>query len=95
MAFDGVRPVLHLPFAAEPDEPIVHDELRRLVLDQLDQGVSGLVVLGLASEAWTLREAERDEVLATVASRSSSGSTARRPSPPIAPAGRSVTERPG
>ena len=67
MAFDGVRPVLHLPFAAEPDEPIVHDELRRLVLDQLDQGVSGLVVLGLASEAWTLREAERDEVLATVA----------------------------
>ena len=88
MAFDGVRPVLHLPFAAEPDEPIVHDELRRLVLDQLDQGVSGLVVLGLASEAWTLRRS-------TVASRSSSGSTARRPSPPIAPAGRSVTERPG
>jgi len=67
MSFDGVRPVLHLPFTPEPAESVVHDELRRLVLDQLGQGVRGLVVLGLASEAWTLRDSERDEVLATVA----------------------------
>ena len=33
----------------------------------LEQGVDGLVVLGLASEAWALTERERDEVLATVA----------------------------
>jgi 4-hydroxy-tetrahydrodipicolinate synthase len=33
----------------------------------LGANVRGLVVLGLASEAWALREAERDEILATVA----------------------------
>jgi 2-keto-3-deoxy-L-arabinonate dehydratase len=32
----------------------------------LEQGVDGLVVLGLASEAWALTERERDEVLTTV-----------------------------
>ena len=67
MAFEGIRPVLHLPFGLEPDQPIRHDELAVLVADQLAHGVDGLVVLGLASEAWTLRERERDEVLATVA----------------------------
>ncbi|HET9520715.1 MAG TPA: dihydrodipicolinate synthase family protein [Candidatus Limnocylindrales bacterium] len=67
MPFDGIRPVLHLPFAPGPDQPIVHDELRALVDDQIRLGVRGLVALGLASEAWTLRETERDEVLATVA----------------------------
>lgn len=65
--FDGVRPVLHLPFGPGPDQPIAHDQLRVLVDDQVRLGVRGLVVLGLASEAWTLREVERDEVLATVA----------------------------
>lgn len=67
MAFEGIRPVLHLPFALEPDQPIRHDELGVLVADQLAHGVDGLVVLGLASEAWSLRERERDEVLVTVA----------------------------
>jgi len=33
----------------------------------LAHGVDGLVVLGLASEAWTLTERERDETVATVA----------------------------
>lgn len=67
MAFEGIRPVLHLPFALEPDQPVRHDELGVLVADQLAHGVDGLVVLGLASEAWSLRERERDEVLVTVA----------------------------
>ncbi len=67
MSFDGIRPVLHLPFEPGRDQPIVHDQLRVLIDDQIRLGVRGLVALGLASEAWTLREGERDEVLATVA----------------------------
>ncbi len=67
MAFEGIRPVLHLPFGPEPDQPINHDQLGALVADQLSLGVDGLVVLGLASEAWTLQDRERDDVLATVA----------------------------
>lgn len=65
--FDGIRPVLHLPFGPGPDQPIAHDRLGVLVDDQIRLGVRGLVALGLASEAWTLRETERDEVLATIA----------------------------
>ena len=61
--FGGIRPVLHLPFASGSMQPIVHDELRALVEAMLSAGVDGLVVLGLASEAWTLREPERDEVV--------------------------------
>lgn len=64
--FDGVRPILHLPFLDGPDQPIDHDRLRALVLDQVAHGVRGLVALGLASEAWTLLEPERDAVLETV-----------------------------
>jgi 2-keto-3-deoxy-L-arabinonate dehydratase len=67
MTFDGVRPVLHVPFGPGPDEPVQHPELRALVRAMLDADVRGLVVLGLASEAWALREPERDEILATVA----------------------------
>lgn len=66
MAFEGIRPVLHLPFGAGPEQPVLHAELRALVAHLLDAGVDGLVVLGLASEAWSVREAERDEVLTTV-----------------------------
>jgi dihydrodipicolinate synthase/N-acetylneuraminate lyase len=67
LAFAGVRPVLHLPFSRDPDEPILHDELARLASVMLAEGADGVVALGLASEAWTLTERERDEVLATVA----------------------------
>lgn len=68
MAFGGVRPVLHLAFGTGPDEPIDHAALGGLATAMVDAGVDGLVVLGLASEAWTLREPEREEVLRTVAS---------------------------
>jgi dihydrodipicolinate synthase/N-acetylneuraminate lyase len=67
MAFEGIRPVLQLPLGAEPEQPVVHGELRGLVERMVAAGVDGLVVLGLGSEAWTLREAERDEVVETVA----------------------------
>jgi 4-hydroxy-tetrahydrodipicolinate synthase len=67
MAFGGVRPVLHVPFDSADDQRIVHAELASLVEHVVRARVHGVVVLGLASEAWTLRESERDEVLATVA----------------------------
>jgi 2-keto-3-deoxy-L-arabinonate dehydratase len=65
MAFEGVRPVLHLPFGPGPGQPILHDELAQLVRAMIAAGVDGLVILGLASEAWAVTEAERDQVVAT------------------------------
>jgi dihydrodipicolinate synthase/N-acetylneuraminate lyase len=67
MAFEGVRPVLHTPFADDVEQPIVHAELAQLARSMLDEGAHGLVALGLASESWAIREAERSEVLAVVA----------------------------
>lgn len=67
MAFAGVRPVLHLAFGADVGQPVDHASLERLCEAMVAAGVDGLVVLGLASEAWALREAERAEVVATVA----------------------------
>ena len=66
MAFEGIRPVLHAPFRAGPDESVEHGELRALVEHVLAFGSDGLVVLGLATETWAIRESERDEILATV-----------------------------
>ena len=65
MAFGGVRPVLHLPFGPGPGQPIVHDELAGLAEAMIAAGVDGLVVLGLASEAWAVTDTERDRVVAT------------------------------
>lgn len=65
--FAGIRPVLHLPFGPGAAQAVVESELRALVARMVDAGVDGLVVLGLASEAWTLLERERDEVVAAVA----------------------------
>ena len=65
-AFAGIRPVLHMPFGPAVEQPIVHAELRGLVEAMLAAGVAGLVVLGLASEAWAMRESERDEVIRSV-----------------------------
>ena len=67
MAFEGIRPVLHTPFADAEGQPILADELACLARLMLDAGAEGLVVLGLASEAWTLTEVERDEVVAVAA----------------------------
>lgn len=67
MPFEGMRPVLHVPFADEPGQPIVEAELRGLVEAMVRADVDGLVVLGLGSEAWTLTERERERVLDLVA----------------------------
>jgi 4-hydroxy-tetrahydrodipicolinate synthase len=67
LAFAGVRPVLHLPFGPGWEQPVVHAQLRSLVEAMLAAGVDGLVALGLASEAWTVTEPERDAVVRTAA----------------------------
>lgn len=67
MTFDGVRPVLHIPFAETQAQPILEDELAALAERMLDQGVDGLAVPQLASEAWALTEVERDRVVAIAA----------------------------
>jgi 2-keto-3-deoxy-L-arabinonate dehydratase len=66
MRFAGIRPVLHLPFGPGPSQGVIGAELRALVQRMLAAGVDGLVALGLASEAATLLEHERDEVLSLV-----------------------------
>jgi 4-hydroxy-tetrahydrodipicolinate synthase len=65
--FASVHPVLQIPFADSAEQTILHDRLSILAQKVLDFGAAGVVVLGLASEAWTLTERERDEVCATVA----------------------------
>lgn len=67
MSFEGVRPVLHIPFADTPEQPILEDELARLAERMLAFGVDGLAVPQLASEAWALTETERDRVVAIAA----------------------------
>jgi dihydrodipicolinate synthase/N-acetylneuraminate lyase len=67
MVFEGVRPVLHVPFADTAAQPIVEAELAMLAGVMLDEGADGLVVLGLASESWALTEAERERVVAIAA----------------------------
>ena len=63
MTFEGVRPVLHVPFANAPGQPIIEPELAALAERMLEQGADGLVVPGLASESWALTESERDRVV--------------------------------
>lgn len=67
MTFEGIRPVLHSPFADTPDQSIIEDELATLAERMLDLGADGLVVPGLASESWALTEHERDRVIAIAA----------------------------
>jgi 2-keto-3-deoxy-L-arabinonate dehydratase len=66
MTFAGVRPVLHTPFGHPEREPILEPEIRRLVSTMAAAGVAGVVVLGLASEAWAITEAERELVVGAV-----------------------------
>ena len=61
--------MLHTPFAASAGQPVLHDRLGALVEALVAAGVQGVVGLGLASEASTLTERERDEVCVTVAER--------------------------
>jgi len=63
MTFEGVRPVLHVPFADTPEQPVIEAELAALAERMLELGADGLVVPGLASESWALTEAERDRVV--------------------------------
>jgi len=65
--FEGVRPVLHVPFADTPAQPIIESELAALAEHMLELGADGLVVPGLASESWTLTEPERDRVVSITA----------------------------
>lgn len=60
----GVLTVLCTPFTS--DGRVDDDSLRRLVDHQLAADVDGLVVHGLASEAYKLDDAERDRVLEVV-----------------------------
>jgi 4-hydroxy-tetrahydrodipicolinate synthase len=62
MSFAGVFPVLHVPFHESAGNPVIPDALAHLVDRLIDLDADGVVVLGLASEAWKLAEAERDEV---------------------------------
>jgi 2-keto-3-deoxy-L-arabinonate dehydratase len=65
--FAGIRPVLHVPFRPDDGRSVAWSELETLAQRMLEAGVDGLVVLGLASEAWTLTEVERDEAVDRVA----------------------------
>lgn len=67
MSFAGVAPVLQVPFGDDGDQPVLHNALARLAERLVSLGADGLVVLGLASEAWSLTNPERDAVCATVA----------------------------
>jgi 2-keto-3-deoxy-L-arabinonate dehydratase len=67
MVFHGIQPVLQLPFADRPEQGVVDAELVTLIERMIAAGVDGLVVPGLASEAWTLTERERDHVVALTA----------------------------
>lgn len=68
-SFAGVHPVLHTPFDDDPGQGILHGRLAALVDVLVDQGADGVVGLGLASEAGTLTEEERDRFCRTVAER--------------------------
>lgn len=62
--FSGVLSVLCTPF--DHDGAVDEGSLRRLVRHQLDSGVDGMVVHGLAGESYKLADAERERVLAVV-----------------------------
>jgi len=64
VAFEGIFPVLAVPF----DEKGRLDEgsLRRLVEFQIQCGVHGMVIFGLASEVYKLSEEERKTILRIV-----------------------------
>jgi 4-hydroxy-tetrahydrodipicolinate synthase len=56
-----------MPFHADARRSVAWSELEALALSMLEADVDGLVILGLASEAWTLTERERDEAVGRVA----------------------------
>ena len=60
----GVFPILATPFDAE--ENVDYESLRKLVRFQMDAGVHGLGLFGMASEGYTLLESERERILAVV-----------------------------
>ena len=64
-SFAGVRPVLHLPITSRG--AIDWDALQALAARMLELGVDGLVVLGLATEVWTMSEPERAQAVTLAA----------------------------
>lgn len=66
-ALDGLIPIVPTPF---DERGAVDPEALKRVLDYLiEVGVHGVAVLGMASEAITLTDAERDVVISTTAER--------------------------
>ena len=59
--FYGAFPILATPFLE--DESIDWDGLRKLVRFEMDAGVHGLALFGMASEAYTLTAEEKDRIL--------------------------------
>lgn len=57
----GVLPILATPFTG--DERIDETSLRRLVRFELEAGVHGLTILGIAGEVYKLLDDERDRVI--------------------------------
>jgi 2-keto-3-deoxy-L-arabinonate dehydratase len=62
----GVRPIVHTPFADDARQRVDVTSLRRVVRHVVDQGVDGVVPLGLASEPWAITEDERELILGVV-----------------------------
>jgi len=61
LLFRGVAPALVTPFT--PDDAIDEAAFRRLIDDQIEGGVSALVVLGTTGENPTITEAERRQLV--------------------------------
>jgi len=57
---EGVFPILAVPF--DPEGQVDEASLRRLVQFELDAGVDGLGLFGMASEVYALSDAERDRI---------------------------------
>lgn len=62
--YHGVFPILATPF--DHEENVDYESLRRLVRFELDAGVHGLGLFGMASEGYALVESERRMILETV-----------------------------
>ncbi|MBQ2775050.1 MAG: N-acetylneuraminate lyase [Clostridia bacterium] len=63
--FQGIFTALLTPF--DKDFNVNHDELRKLIEMNIEKGVSGFYVCGSTGEAFMMTEAERVEVMKTVA----------------------------
>lgn len=61
----GVYPVVSTPFQA--DGAVDHDGIERLIEAQIDRGIHGVVLFGIAAEFYKLSDAERRRIVETAA----------------------------